>query len=130
MVNKPIRVAELFAGVGGFRLGLEGHPGSEEETGFKVVFSNQWEPPGTGRQWASEVYEARFGKDGHTNEDIHDIAFNEGAIAETIRKRIVPHDLLVGGFPCQDSSPSGQFVWRLYDDYRTYAACLNEFGRN
>jgi DNA (cytosine-5)-methyltransferase 1 len=104
MVNKPIRVAELFAGVGGFRLGLEGHPDSEEETGFKVVFSNQWEPPGTGRQWASEVYEARFGKDGHTNEDIHDIAFNEGAIAETIRKRIVPHDLLVGGFPCQDYS--------------------------
>jgi len=97
-------VAELFAGVGGFRLGLEGHPDSGEYTEFKVVFSNQWEPPGTGRQWASEVYEARFGKKGHTNEDIHDIAFNEGALAETIRLRIEPHELLVGGFPCQDYS--------------------------
>jgi DNA (cytosine-5)-methyltransferase 1 len=104
MENKPIRVAELFAGVGGFRLGLEGHPNSEEDTGFKVVFSNQWEPPGTGRQWASEVYEARFGKSGHTNEDIHDIAFKQGAVAETIQERIEPHDLLVGGFPCQDYS--------------------------
>ena len=41
---EKITVAELFAGVGGFRLGLEGHPDSEEDTGFKVVFSNQWEP--------------------------------------------------------------------------------------
>ena len=104
MTIKPIRVAELFAGVGGFRLGLEGHPDSGEGTGFKVVFSNQWEPPGTGRQWASEVYEARFGKEGHANEDIHDIAFNEGALTETIRERVPEHDLLVGGFPCQDYS--------------------------
>ena len=42
--DAPITVAELFAGVGGFRLGLEGNPESDEDTGFKVVFSNQWEP--------------------------------------------------------------------------------------
>ena len=41
-----IRVAELFAGVGGFRLGLEGHPDSNEDAEFEFVFSNQWEPPG------------------------------------------------------------------------------------
>ena len=104
MGSGGIRVAELFAGVGGFRLGLEGYPDSDEDTGFKVVFSNQWEPPGTGRQWASKIYEMHFGKEGHTNEDIHDIAFNEGQMAETIRKRIPEHDLLVGGFPCQDYS--------------------------
>ena len=104
MENKPIRVAELFAGVGGFRLGLEGHPDSGEDTGFKVVFSNQWEPPGNGKQWASKIYEMHFGKEGHTNEDIHDIAFSEGEMVETICERIREHDLLVGGFPCQDYS--------------------------
>lgn len=99
MENKPIRVAELFAGVGGFRLGLEGHPDSEEDTGFKVVFSNQWEPPGTGRQWASKIYEERFGPEGHTNVSIHDFTHPTDGIGE-----IDDHDVLVGGFPCQDYS--------------------------
>ena len=72
---EEITVAELFAGVGGFRLGLEGHPDSEKDTGFKVVFSNQWEPPSSTqknppKQWASMIYELRFGKDGHVNEDL------------------------------------------------------------
>ena len=104
MGDEPIRVAELFAGVGGFRLGLEGHPESEEDTGFRVVFSNQWEPPGSGRQWASEIYKMHFGKEAHYNEDIHDIAYKEGDMAATIRDRVHEHDLLVGGFPCQDYS--------------------------
>jgi len=62
MKNKPIEVVELFAGVGGFRLGLE-------KNNFKVVWSNQWEPS-TKTQHASMVYEARFGKENHSNEDI------------------------------------------------------------
>ena len=82
-----IRVAELFAGVGGFRIGLE------KSGEYRVVFSNQWEPS-TKKQWASEVYEARFGKDGHANIDI-----NEVDIA-----KMPDFDLLVGGFPCQDYS--------------------------
>jgi DNA (cytosine-5)-methyltransferase 1 len=103
MVEK-ITVAELFAGVGGFRLGLEGNPNLEEDTGFKVVFSNQWEPPGNNRQWASEIYQMHFGNEGHNNQDIHDIACHQGELAGTINKRIDNHDLLVGGFPCQDYS--------------------------
>ena len=91
-----IRVAELFAGVGGFRLGLE-------DDDYEFVFSNQWEPSET-KQWASKIYEERFGSEGHSNDDIHDIAFNEGKMAETIRERVPEHDLLVGGFPCQDYS--------------------------
>ena len=95
---EEITVAELFAGVGGFRLGLEGHPDSEKDTGFKVVFSNQWEPPSSTqknppKQWASMIYELRFGKEGHVNEDI-----------ENILNDVPNHDLLVGGFPCQDYS--------------------------
>jgi len=55
-------VAELFAGVGGFRIGLE-------KAGFKTIFSNQWEPS-TKTQHASSVYVANFGEVGHSNEDI------------------------------------------------------------
>jgi DNA (cytosine-5)-methyltransferase 1 len=79
------QVAELFAGVGGFRLGLA-------KSGWKTVFSNQWEPS-TQTQHASNVYVARFGSAGHSNADIATVA--------SLPKGI---DLLVGGFPCQDYS--------------------------
>lgn len=97
-----IKVAELFAGVGGFRLGLEGWNGKSASSGYKeniesdaykVVWSNQWEPS-TKVQHASLVYENRFGKEGHANEDISSVDVS-----------LIPdHDLLVGGFPCQDYS--------------------------
>lgn len=89
--KQNIRIVELFAGVGGFRLGLEKSSNSNLEA--KVVWSNQWEPS-TKRQHASEVYEARFGKNNHSNEDIAKVLISE----------IPEHDLLVGGFPCQDYS--------------------------
>jgi DNA (cytosine-5)-methyltransferase 1 len=78
-------VAELFAGVGGFRLGLA-------RAGFRTVYSNQWEPS-TKAQHASDVYVAQFGPEGHSNQDI--------ATVEEIPRNF---DLLVGGFPCQDYS--------------------------
>lgn len=84
---QQLKVCELFAGVGGFRLGLEntGH--------FKVVWSNQWEPS-TKTQHASMVYEARFGGNNHSNINIENVSTSE----------IPDHDILVGGFPCQDYS--------------------------
>lgn len=83
-----IRVVELFAGVGGFRIGLE--RASEH---YKTIWSNQWEPS-TKRQDASIVYCHRFGEQGHSNEDI-----------ATVPTSDIPQcDLLVGGFPCQDYS--------------------------
>ena len=100
MRGRPVgRVAELFAGVGGFRLGLEGHPESERTTGWRVVWSNQWEP-GSKKQHASECYVARFGRKGHSNEDIAKVldAIESG---EARKPRV---DLVVGGFPCQDYS--------------------------
>ena len=90
--NEDLRVIELFAGVGGFRIGLEGY-GKTKRKGFKTVWSNQWEPS-TKKQHASEVYLERFGAGGHSNEDI----------AKVELKNIPTHDLLVGGFPCQDYS--------------------------
>lgn len=100
MENK-IKVVELFAGVGGFRLGLEGWNGKSASSNYKenfestyeVVWSNQWEPS-TKVQHASAVYERRFGMDNHSNRDIASVEVSE----------IPDHDLLVGGFPCQDYS--------------------------
>lgn len=86
--KSDVRVVELFAGVGGFRIGLE--RASER---FKTVWNNQWEPS-TKRQDASLIYSARFGVEGHSNKDIATVPTSE----------IPPHDLLVGGFPCQDYS--------------------------
>jgi DNA (cytosine-5)-methyltransferase 1 len=96
-----IKVAELFAGVGGFRLGLEGWNNKsalsnykeEFDSPYEVVWSNQWEPS-TKIQHASMVYESRFGKENHSNQDIASVEVSE----------IPDHDLLVGGFPCQDYS--------------------------
>lgn len=86
MGNKKLKVVELFAGVGGFRLGLE-------KSNYEVVWSNQWEPS-TKTQHASMVYEACFGKEHHSNEDISTVPTS----------KIPDHDVLVGGFPCQDYS--------------------------
>ena len=86
--NRTIRVVELFAGVGGFRIGLEG-----ASEAYKTIWNNQWEPS-TARQDASLVYQARFGSKGHSNKDINKVKTEE----------IPDHDLLVGGFPCQDYS--------------------------
>jgi len=98
-----IKVVELFAGVGGFRLGLEGWNGRSSSSGYKetlkteykIVWGNQWEP-GTKTQDAFKVYSTRFsGK--HSNEDIE-------KVIEEHFEEIPNADLLVGGFPCQDYS--------------------------
>ncbi|NUN71306.1 MAG: DNA (cytosine-5-)-methyltransferase, partial [Bacteroidetes bacterium] len=98
---QKIKVAELFAGVGGFRLGLEGWKGKSPLSQYKkamnpqfeVVWSNQWEPA-SNKQYASDVYVERFGDLHHSNQDIAKVNVND----------IPDHDLLVGGFPCQDYS--------------------------
>ena len=100
-MKKKLNVIELFAGVGGFRLGLEGWEGKSPssdykkslEPHYKVVWSNQWEPL-TKAQYASNIYESRWGKQGHSNEDIATIDVT----------KLPDFDLLVGGFPCQDYS--------------------------
>jgi DNA (cytosine-5)-methyltransferase 1 len=84
---KKLKVIELFAGVGGFRLGLE------QAKNYEIVWSNQWEPS-TKMQHASLVYEKKFGSSNHSNEDISEVAIAD----------IPDADMLVGGFPCQDYS--------------------------
>lgn len=83
-----IKVVELFAGVGGFRIGLE-----RASKRFVTVWNNQWEPSSK-RQDASMCYVADFGIEGHSNRDIATVPIEE----------IPDCNLLVGGFPCQDYS--------------------------
>lgn len=98
-----IKVIELFAGVGGFRLGLEGWNGKSASSGYKkklksmykVVWGNQWEP-NSKSQDAFQVYANKF-TGVHSNEDIQ-------RVVEERFEEIPNADLLVGGFPCQDYS--------------------------
>lgn len=105
---KAITVAELFAGVGGFRLGLEGYKDSSNKANnlpkagtFKTIWANQWEPPGSPtRQFAANCYRTHFGNDSVVNEDINKVLneYDQGL-------RDIPSvDMVVGGFPCQDYS--------------------------
>ena len=119
MAKHRIKVVELFAGVGGFRIGLEG-----ASDAYETIWNNQWEPS-TQHQDASIVYQARFGTKGHSNKDINLVPTNE----------IPDHDLMVGGFPCQDYSVAatlsksggiegkkGVLWWQIY-------RILNEKGK-
>ena len=82
-------VIELFAGVGGFRIGLD----RADDCFFNTIWSNQYEPS-TKIQHASRTYTSRFGAVGHVNADIATVATDT----------IPDHDMLCGGFPCQDYS--------------------------
>ena len=85
---------ELFAGVGGFRLGFD-----HLNSGWQTTWFSQWEP-GAKTQWAHDCYVQHYGDcadmrgEYHTGEDI-----------SVMDKNAIPdHSLLVGGFPCQDYS--------------------------
>ena len=67
---KKIRVVELFAGVGGFRLGLDS--ASKKDKKYETVWSSQWEPGAT-IQYASEIYIQKFGNKGHSCQDIQEV---------------------------------------------------------
>ncbi len=95
-MKDKLRIVELFAGVGGFRLGFEGNPADGASKYFETVFASQWEPS-TKNQFAFDCYNKRFGGKGITELSNTDIALVES-------NKIPEHDVLVGGFPCQDYS--------------------------
>ena len=115
-----IRVVELFAGVGGFRLGLEGWNGKSSSTHYsenfkspyKVIWSNQWEPSSTRSgelQEANSVYHRNWpdSEDSqHYPHDLNSVA-SPDLDDEKVNDFIPDHDMLVGGFPCQDYSVAG-----------------------
>ena len=87
-------ICELFAGVGGFRLGFD-----RLDSGWKTTWFSQWEP-GAKTQWAHECYVQHYGDSADMND-----AYHTGEDISTVDKNAIPdHTLLVGGFPCQDYS--------------------------
>lgn len=91
-MNKTM--VELFAGVGGFRVGMD-----RLGSGWETVWFSQWEP-GKKIQWAHDCYVEHFGD----SADI-DGEFHTGEDIGTVDKDKIPdHTLLAAGFPCQDYS--------------------------
>lgn len=86
------KVVELFAGVGGFRIGIE-----KADYEWETVFANQWEPSKK-TQFAFNCYKEHFQDAGGIN------CLSNCDIAQVPTESIPWHSLLVGGFPCQDYS--------------------------
>ena len=78
------RFIDLFAGIGGTRLGFEA-------AGGKCVFTSEWD------KFACQTYRANHSDD-------HEIA---GDITQVVPANVPDHDVLVGGFPCQPFSLAG-----------------------
>jgi DNA (cytosine-5)-methyltransferase 1 len=137
-----IKIAELFAGVGGFREAVES---SFLQDYFEVSWSNQWEPSESSKrgdlQSANQVYIAKFGGAGHYTDDIHKITDSEKKLPDDL----INIQMIVGGFPCQDYSvakpknaakgirgPKGVLWWsieRILRDVRPSYALLENVDR-
>ena len=82
------RAIDLFAGIGGIRLGFE----QVFQDNIETVFVSEWD------EKATETYKANFGDEIEINGDI-----------TKIKEEDIPeHDILLAGFPCQAFSMAGQ----------------------
>lgn len=90
-MTEQLNVLELFAGVGGFRVGLE----ASNSDLFVTKWSNQWEPSRKSQD-AFEVYNYQYPNSINLNDNIEEIP--DDVLAK------MNADIIVGGFPCQDYS--------------------------
>ncbi|MBC9825347.1 MULTISPECIES: DNA (cytosine-5-)-methyltransferase [Carnobacterium] len=90
-MSKQFNILELFAGVGGFRVGFE----NSNESMFKTKWANQWEPAKKSQD-AFEVYDYHYPDSMNINENIEEISDEAFQSMDA--------DIIVGGFPCQDYS--------------------------
>ena len=92
--NSNLTFIDLFAGIGGIRMGFE-----DENT--KCVFSSEWD------KFAAMTYEANYGEKPH------------GDITKINEKDIPDHDILLAGFPCQPFSNIGKREGFLHETQGT-----------
>jgi DNA (cytosine-5)-methyltransferase 1 len=78
----PFTFVDLFAGIGGFRIALEG-------VGGRCAFSSEWD------KYCQKTYKAWFGET------------PDGDIRQVKPADIPDHDVLAAGFPCQPFSIAG-----------------------
>lgn len=98
VVEQKIKVAEMFAGVGGFHLGL-----SRASQNYEIIWADQFEPARK-NQFAYNIYKHNFPDTNIVNDDI-----------SLVNKFEIPNmDMLVGGFPCQDYSVASAGAKGLY----------------
>ena len=86
-------ICELFAGVGGFRLGFE-----RQSKSWRTAWADQWEP-GAKRQWAFECSQRPLARDLFSRTEIRN-----DDISVVDKREIPDFNVLTGGFPCQDYS--------------------------
>ena len=99
-----IRVAEAFAGVGGFSVGFGDANKDLGRDVYETVWANQWEPDGrASKQFAWECYERHYGKGSCINEDVSSVLDD----VASGNRELPEYDLLCGGFPC---FPAGRLV--------------------
>ncbi|MBK1986211.1 DNA (cytosine-5-)-methyltransferase [Sphaerospermopsis aphanizomenoides BCCUSP55] len=85
MKTKKLTAIELFAGIGGFRLGLE-------NANIETIWANDI------NEQCCKIYKSNFGQDSIVLGDINDISLSD----------LPNHHLLTAGFPCQPFSPAGK----------------------
>lgn len=88
MIIEKLRVCELFAGVGGFRIGIEQALGKDS---VEIVYANDFD------KYCAMVYNKNFGG-----------KIDGRSITDVLAEEIPDHDLLVGGFPCPAFSIAGK----------------------
>jgi DNA (cytosine-5)-methyltransferase 1 len=83
--GERIRVASLFSGIGGFEKGIQ-----QADPTAEIVFASEID------KYARQIYKKNFGVEPY------------GDITELDAADVPEHDILVGGFPCQDVSVAGK----------------------
>ena len=97
MEKEVFKAIDLFAGIGGIRLGFE----KAFKSSIKTIYASEWD------KYAQKTYAANF-------KDNFEIA---GDITKIPEKEVPPFDICLAGFPCQAFSLAGKRLG-LNDDYR------------